>query len=302
MTAGQRPERPPSPGERTRPGSAADHGPASGSTTSPAGRPPDDDARIAPRDREALEASVRSVGGGRRGATLAAVLVVAAFLVGLVRPWDWIGGRAADDSGPQPRATAAALVPGAGDAFDTAGPPASGGTSVEGGDAAAAQTCAYPQSWRSATVQLWAGRLAHVWTAVDAATATGPLDPSIPFQPIAGDQFTAIGWCAPVLGPDRPPETARGRLFRIVAGAVSEPAFRRLEPAAPNALGELWVPATAAGAGGAAVVWPAGRYVIELATASGSWTRFIGIELRVTPQPGASPKPSGSTGPSPSGP
>ena len=57
-----------------------------------------------------------------------------------------------------------------------------------------------------------------------------------------------------------------------------------------------------AGAGGAAVVWPAGRYVIELATASGSWTRFIGIELRVTPQPGASPKPSGSTGPSPSGP
>jgi hypothetical protein len=230
---------------------------------------------------------VGPVGGSRRGATLTTVLVALAFVVGFVRPWDWLGSSAAATASGVPGASVPATAQGSGGPGGTPGAPSASPTPAPGSDAAAAQTCAYPQSWRSATIQEWAGRAARVWTAVDATVAGGPLDPSIPFQVIAGDRFSALGWCAPVLGPDRPPESAVGRLFRIAGGGATEPPLRLLEPAAPNPLGELWIPAAAGAVG--TVTWPAGRYVIELATPSGSWTRWIGIELRVTPQPVLSP-------------
>ena len=115
-------------------------------------------------------------------------------------------------------------------------------TPAPGSVEAAAQVCAYPQGWRSATLQNYAGRRALVWTAVDAVSATGPLDPSIPFEGVAGDTFTAIGWCAPVDGPDRPPDGTTARLFRVADGRATPEPYVRLHPAAPNPLGELWGP------------------------------------------------------------
>ena len=238
----------------------------------------DDGARPDARELAALEESVQVVGRRGRGAVVATGLITLAFVVGLVRPWDWLAGTQAREATAPSSPSGAAAAAGSPGATTEGGPSP---TPAPGSDAAAAQVCDYPQSWRSATMQDWAGRRARVWTAIQAVTATGPLDPSIDFQVIAGDHFTAIGWCAPVLGPDRPPLSATGRLFRVTSGKAVEPRSVLLEPAAPNALGELLAPAP--GSNGVNGTWEPGRYVIEMATPERSWVRFIGLELRTVP-------------------
>lgn len=271
-----------------------------------------DELRHAERDLAKLEESVQRLGPTGRGPLLAVILIVLAFTVGLVRPWDWLGlGSGAASASPDASASGAGVVasPGAG----TTLPPAS---SVPAIDAAAAQTCDYPQSWRSATVQDWAGRRARVWTAVDAVAASGPLDPAVTYTVVAGSAFTAIGWCAPVEGPQRPPDDAVGTLYRVNGATAVRLAVTLLEPAAPNPLAGLFGPAVAAvgsaspaaGSGAAGRAWPPGRYVIGLATPDGGWARWIGVDLRLVPiaapsepaagsspsQPAASAAPSGS--------
>jgi hypothetical protein len=151
-------------------------------------------------------------------------------------------------------------------------------------------TCAYPRSWRLAAVQDWGGRTARVWAAVDAAGASGPGDPAIPFTTIASTAVTAVGWCAPVAGPERPPLAAVGTLFRLDTAGPRELPFDRLEPASADALGELWVPVPQSV--GRRPPWPPGRYVIRLAEPGGSYERYLGVEVvRVVrdASPGASP-------------
>ena len=280
-------------------------------TQRPGGPVDPDSPVLAPREEQALEEAVRPVASRGRGAIVAAVLVVLAFVVGLVRPWDLLGGSSPADQ-PTGSGAIAEGTPGPGDSTN---PGDQGPTAT-----AKPPTCGYPTDWRSATLQLWGGRRARVWSAVDVEPrATGPADPSIVLNVVAGDDFTAIGWCAPVAGDERPPNGVQGRLFGFgVDGAIADLPYRRLEPPAPSALGELWVPVVAApGSSGTSPAWSPGRYVIELATADGSWTRWLGIELRKVPQngvpsgspsavPSGSPSPSGSAGtvspaPSPSG-
>jgi hypothetical protein len=234
------------------------------------------------------EAVVRVARRGR-GPTIAAALVVGAFLVGLVRPWDWLTGGVV--STPAPPATAegggATLAPSAG----------------AGGDPApiiGAPTCGYPTSWRTSTIQLWAGARARVWTAAETVPAVGATDPSIPFNLVASEAVEAIGWCAPVSGPDRPPLAAEATLFRLVNGVATEVAVDRLEPAAGDALGELWLPPREPGR--PRPLWAPGRYVIRLAAPSGGYERYLGLEVGLpgtTPSaaPEAEPKPSAARTP-----
>ena len=281
-----------------------------------------------------LEEAIRPVAKRGRGPTFTIALVVLAFVLGVVRPWDWLpNGGAASDARPGGEAAATgAPVTGSDDAGGTgaaqAGPTP---TPAPGSVEAAAQVCAYPQGWRSATLQNYAGRRALVWTAVDAVSATGPLDPSIPFEGVAGDTFTAIGWCAPVDGPDRPPDGTTARLFRVADGRATPEPYVRLHPAAANPLGELWGPvgspaaspgtgATPAaspaaspgpgaspvhadglppgpslGVGETAPTWAPGHYLIELEAPGGDYVRWLGLDIRLS-QPVVEP---GSTPPAP---
>ena len=248
-------------------------------TERPRGPVDPDSPVLAPREERALAEAVRPVAARGRGAPIAAVLIVLAFVVGLVRPWDFLG-KAAPPGQPAGSGAVAAATPAPGETTD----PGDQGPVPTG--TAKAPTCGYPMGWRSATLQRWGGQRARVWSAVEVVgRATGPGDPSIPFNVVAGDDFTAIGWCAPVAGDERPPAVVPGRLFGYgAAGAIAELPYRRLEPPAPSALGELWVPVVAApGASGTGPAWPAGRYVIELATPDGTWARWLGIELRAVP-------------------
>jgi hypothetical protein len=257
-----------------------------------------DDASLAPSEERALESSVRSLGSRGRGPGVAAALIVVAFLVGLVRPWDWLASPEGSAPGPPGSSTSA------GPAEDPAGSPgAPGGPDARGSASpeVAGSACGYPQGWRSATIQRWAGRPARVWSAVEVAEASGPADPSIPFQAVDGDDFRAIGWCAPVAGPDRPPQTARASLFLVSGGVATEVRYDRLEPTGPDALGELWQPE--ARSDGTRPAWPDGRYVIRLATPTGAYERYLGLDLgavRRTPAPTRSPSPSASASAGPS--
>jgi hypothetical protein len=271
--------------------------------TPPDGRPPADaagEARLGPREQARLDEAVVTVARRGRGPAIAVALIVGAFLVGVVRPWDWLTGDAGfapggdARQGGAPGSTGAAGVPGSSFGAGVPVPGSSPGATGSEAPAAAYQapTCAYPISWRTASLQLWAGRDARVWTAAEAVSALGPADPSIPFHPIASDTVEAIGWCAPVSGADRPPATAAAVLYRLGNGTATEVPVHRLEPAAASALGELWAPMPVAG--DRPPRWPDGRYVIRLATPSGDYVRYLGLDVGVvqrvaTPSPGASP-------------
>ena len=276
-------------------------------------RPEEPTAPGSERDEGAtLPSTVRLPRGGP-GATVVAGLILVAFLLGLTRPWDLLGDVSPDDGPGQ--VSASPGTPGRGVAQDAAsgsGRPVASGSGVAAVVAPApvqAPTCAYPESWRTATVQTWAGRRARVWTAVEAIPARGPDDPAIEFLPVISPKVMAIGWCAPIRGAERPPRSATGSLFLVQPdGTTLEVPYDRMEPATPDALGELWVPKPRAV--GPRPPWPPGRYVIRLAAPGGSYARYLGIEVSETALaaapdssavPDLSAAPDSSAAPDPSG-
>jgi hypothetical protein len=232
---------------------------------------------------------------------LVALLVVIAFAIGVVRPWDWLGAAGVPNGGDQP---ASAVIAGGVPATAAIGPRQSPPeTAAQPPPAALAQpACAYPERWRTAAIQDWGGRVARVWSAAGAVTVASAGDPAIPFFAVVSTTVMALGWCAPVSGPDRPPLDATGTLFRITPGGPLEVPVVRLEPNAPDPLGELWAPQGAARGGRTG--WPPGRYVIRLATPDGTYQRYLGIEVeRAFREAAPTGAPTGlpTTGPSPSG-
>jgi hypothetical protein len=246
---------------------------------------------LAPHEERQVQESIRLVGRAGRGPVLVGALVVGAFLLGLIRPWDVLGPSTSDSAPPRGAPTAGSDVPGASSVAGEITMP--DGTVPTGQPSppppSRALTCAFPMQWRSATIEDWNGRQARVWKAATVATGTGPDDPSIQFEAIVAATVTAIGWCAPVDGPERPPQAVRSTLYRIRNGIAIPVAYDRLEPVESDALGELWVPKPQ-GVGNRPT-WPMGRYVIELRSPTGAYVRYLGLELSdrlVRTTPGAS--------------
>jgi hypothetical protein len=267
-------------------------------------RPPDD-APVLP--------DVALVARRGPGLLIVTVLVVAAFVVGLVRPWDWLGPSGSGGAGHEPGVAGRQAGPGGPVGHASPGDGATGGepapadgeqASASGGSAGApfrSPTCASPLGWRAATIETWTGRQARVWTAAEAVRATGPSDTAIPFRPIVSETVTAIGWCAPVEGADRPPLGATATLFRLrTSGPADEIPYERLEPGAPDAMGELLVPPVQSV--GRRPAWAPGRYVIRLATPSGSYVRYLGLEVTTVVPPASPAVPTGDPATSSPGP
>ena len=145
------------------------------------------------------------------------------------------------------------------------------------------RTCTDPLGWRIASVESWARGLARVWRAATAVDAIGPSDPAIGRQRVAADRVVAIGFCAPVAGPEVAPALVTGELVRFVGPAqvpVTVP-VRDLDPRAAAPGGSLWIPATGAASGS----WPVGRYAIRLATPGDGWVRWIGFRIQAPEDP-----------------
>lgn len=248
---------------------------------------------------------------GRRRALVTTAVIVAALLIGLVKPWDLV-------TGPPAVSTASgAGGPAAGTGAVSAGTPGVKGSTArptdgpgpDDGIARLATTCGSPSGWRIATIQAWTGRAAPIrsWIAIDPVGVAGPLDPRIPFVPVATDVVTAIGYCAPPDEGLRPPTTARAELWAIAAGIAVPLTPLVLEPDEPDALGGLWRPApeVAIEIRGRAA-WPVGRYVIRVRSPTLAFDRWLGIKIEdLGPRregATASPSPPGAPvrGPSPS--
>ena len=117
---------------------------------------------------------------------LAAILLV---LV-IVKPW------AIGAPGPTPAPVFAA---------DTPGPPTPVPTEDRTALGLASPICLGTGAWRVTSMETWQSQDVRVWRAISpVASATGPLDPSIPSVPIVAIRLKALGWCAPAFGDDMP--------------------------------------------------------------------------------------------------
>jgi hypothetical protein len=177
-------------------------------------------------------------------------------------------------------------------------------------------TCGTPSGWRAATLQAWPGRTEPIrsWIAVEPVAAIGPLDPGIPFVPVATGIVTAIGYCAP---PDdsRPPVIARASLWAVSATTATPLSLLPLEPATPNAMGGLWLAppelersspvesAAPSSADDQPRLWPPGRYALRVAVPGGVYVRWLGVEVKdlsllTIPSSGPADPPAGAPAPS----
>ena len=149
--------------------------------------------------------------------------------------------------------------------------------------------CTEPLGWRIASIETWPGGIAYVWRATDAAEATSPLDPSIPFMPVVTAHVLALGWCAPVDGPLHPPGDLQASAFRLDGARVTSVDVTLIPDVESGPYGAMW--ATQSG-GRRGQAWPNGRYVIRIATADNGWVRWLGIDVRAYGTIEADPDPA----------
>ena len=216
-----------------------------------------------------MEVPVRPVRPRRDRRPVATAMALAALVgLGLLASVAWPANGRPDDGGRF--AAAAPMLP---DGSPTVAPTAS-----------PLPTCTDPLGWRIVSVETWPRGFARVWRAATAIVASGPTDPAIGRQRVAADRIVAIGWCAPVAGPDVAPAEVTGELVRYV-GPTQVPvsvAVRDLDPRAAAAGGSLWVPA---GTRDGIESWPTGRYAIRLSTPGDAWVRWIGFRIQAPEDP-----------------
>ena len=257
------------------------------------------------REQPAFDETPRRIATGTDPRRLYAVIVVllGVIVVLAIRPW---GGEAPGPANPDdtlptgPAAiatTSEPATPGGPDSSVPTVPPV-------GPEAGLDVTCGSPSGWRAATLQAWAGRDEPIrsWIAIQPVEAADALDPAIPFAPVATGVVTALGYCAPLGDAERPPAVAVASLWALAGDHAVPLTLLPLEPAAPDALGGIWLrppevtddlagspspgatspdapAASVPAAAGGAAVWPPGRYVIELSSPGGDYHRWLGVEI-----------------------
>ncbi len=185
---------------------------------------------------------VRSPGGPRLGPLVAVVAI--ALAVAILKPWDHAPSVPTVSSS----ASAAPTDP-------ASRPPAAtqiGGIAEPG--AAVDDLCLAPGGWRTVSYETWHDRRIRVWRAAVPGPASGPDDPTMPEVFLASSEIPAIGWCAPVVGPETPRGPAEITWWSVPTGAgggepvvIEPPRILPRGPASP--FGALYAPPATAEAG-----------------------------------------------------
>jgi hypothetical protein len=163
-----------------------------------------------------------------------------------------------------------------------------------------ATICLEPASWRTATIETWRDQTVRVWRAIDPVVASGPDDPAIPIVPAVGSRVAAIGFCAPVVGPDRPTGPVTVEAWRrdlprsegatATAGTVAQETaapvplqLRSVVPAgSPSPFGALFGPPAGSDTG---TGWPPGIIVFRYGQGAGgvaTAATWFAIEISLT--------------------
>jgi hypothetical protein len=227
-----------------------------------------------------------AVAGGQPHLGRWVALVVIAIALAIAKPWAGLEPPAARVVVPSPTATPSP-TPAPTPRQDTAGP-------------LVAAFCTDPTRWLVASSEHWRGQAVRVWRALDPATsASGPDDPTIPVVPVVSEALDLLGWCAPVVGPDRPVDQAFvGTWLRVRGRAVPVHLVQALPPGDPSAFGQMYAPLEAVvAANGAslapgpeaspipsapAAVWGPGQYVFHYQRAGG-FDRWFAIDVEILP-------------------
>lgn len=147
--------------------------------------------------------------------------------------------------------------------------------------------CHEPSGWRVYAHESWHRGFIRTWRQIQPATeATGPLDAALPVVRVP-DRVTALGYCAPWQGSDRPPADARLTVWLVLEDDDADDAVAALElvhvaPADETTLGGLFTPASVGlwfgepdpehVGGRMEAPWPVNRYAFALQSAT--WERW----------------------------
>lgn len=230
---------------------------------------------------------------GPRGSTAPwMALIVGALLLAVIKPW----GPDAGHSSPS------------GSAGDGSPSGAHMGTpAVAGADPTAnaglRSVCHNTDAWLLATVEASRGQTLRVLRVVAPVRAGRPADPALPRVVFGSESVAELGWCAPVVGPDRSAGIATVTAWAVANGHARQIALDGDHSFDGSGFGALYRPtpggspggraAPSAGAGPAPSTWPSGIYVLTLVDADGT-SRSFGVDLEILPRGWPSgPPPSG---------
>ena len=204
-----------------------------------------------------------------RSAILLVRIALVALIVLLAKPWVLLDGDPASTALIEPRPSAAARQ-----ADDTdSGRPAFDPTRL------LAHHCPEPSGWRVFSHQNWGGRNVRSWRSADvASTASGPLDPAIPWIEVRSDEIRLLGYCAPWSGTEAPPTGADVEGW-VLAGVLDPRplTLRRASLPDETSLGGLYLPPAARGGRGGPGEWSSGRFVFHVAGAG--FDRWWGVAV-----------------------
>jgi hypothetical protein len=230
---------------------------------------------------ERRTAPVRSARHERRAPSIVVAAAVVLIVVAIVKPW---GSPSPDASpiGAPPRPASPLASPLASPALPS--PPSE--------DALVAPFCLQPSGWRIFAAERWSDRDVRSWRTAEAvSTASGPTDPRIPITPVPSQWILALGYCAPVAGPDRPPADSSITVFRLADEGRERMQvldLRRLQPRTrPSSLGEVYAPPPIPGAAaGRASGWQDGTYVFRIGGTIGEpFVRWLAVRVEILPPP-----------------
>jgi hypothetical protein len=227
----------------------------------------------AERDQAAGELEPVAVAGRGKGSVLRLIwLTGAVVLLAFYKPWD-TGSKSGSLSGFLPELETPTVSP-------TPRPT----TELD----VVAGFCLEPSGWRVYSSERWGGQGVRSWTAVTPiGSATGPTDPRIPVIPVVSQAVLALGFCAPVSGPGRPPADAINHLYRLtevtLAGKKATHAELltpvRVEPVErPSYLGAAYAPGAGAG-------WADGVYIVQVDGTA--YARWFGIQVEILHRAGS---------------
>lgn len=226
--------------------------------------------------------TVRVRRAGRRPLAIA-VLVVALVAVSIVKPWAG-AGRAEPDPAPASPATGPAATAETADVS----------ISTEYGVLAPGQVDCVSSDWRIVTLGDFGGWTVRTSIAITPVEASGPGDSSIPDLSLGASDIAGLGACAPSTWSGAPGRASRiVTAWRTSADGALTATFARVtlaeldplpsgspvgaQPIAPRSVAELVrpIPATPGGR------WPAGRYVLLLASLDPGAGRWIAVDIGV---------------------
>jgi hypothetical protein len=174
-------------------------------------------------------------------------------------------------------------------------------------DGLASPICLEPGGWQIATLERWRTQDVRVWRAIEPiSAASGPLDPAIPAVPVVAVEVTALGWCAPAVGPERPSGPAEVIAWSVRDGVAAELRVRQLLPAkGTTPIAALYVPLTVCPEAGnclpllpspAPRPWVTERVVFRYVDAATGGVLWLAADVTILP-PSAAPGAGGPAGP-----